>query len=412
VDRREWLMSAGAGAGAGALLAACAAQGASAAPGKPAGIGSKADFPLAATRTYLNNASVHPISVQAAYAAKDYLVRRSEGGQPPDYDVSPRVKQTFAELINGDPAGVSYVTSTVVGENLVVAGLGIPRGSGNVVTDALHFEGSLYLYGSLAKQGVDVRIVKPKDWRIDLADVERAIDQNTRLVAVSLVSFLNGFQHDINGLAELAHAHGAHLYVDIIQGAGAVPFDVRASGADFCACATYKWLMGDFGLGFFYVRPELLDSVMPRVQYGWRQYQDFEYHMLPYDSPGPYPASWQTLAGAPGHFEMGTFGRTVEACLTHSLSYIQQLGVGNIQAHAQSLTQRLQQELPRMGYAPLTPPASRSPIVSFVVQDPDALRARLERANVEIKVEQHYMRISPSIYNDQGDIDALLNALS
>jgi selenocysteine lyase/cysteine desulfurase len=50
--------------------------------------------------------------------------------------------------------------------------------------------------------------------------------------------------------------------------------------------------------------------------------------------------------------------------------------------------------------------------VSFVVQDPEATAARLDRARVEVKLAQHYMRVSPSIYNDQGDVDALLNALA
>jgi selenocysteine lyase/cysteine desulfurase len=405
MDRREWLL------GTGAWLAAGHEPGPGPAADAPA-LGGKADFPYTRTRVYLNNAAFHPLSVQAARAARDYLARRTEGTKEPDWDVSADVKQAFAALINGERSGVSYVASTMVGENLVVAGLGIPRGSGNVVTDALHFEGSLYLYGSLQRQGVDVRMVRPRDWRIELADLERAIDRNTRLVAISLVSYLNGFQHDAKAVAQLAHAHGAHLYVDIIQGAGAVPIDVRGSDIDFCACATYKWLMGDFGLGFLYVRPDLLERVMPRVQYGWRQFENFEYHMLPHDSPGPYPASWTTVPGAPGYFEMGSFSRTAEACLTHSIPHIQRVGVDRIQAHVQSLVQRLQKEIPALGYDPLTPVESRTPIVTFAVKDPAAVAARLKKANVEVKVEQHYMRISPSIHNDQGDVEALLNALS
>ena len=404
MDRREWLF------GSGALLAA--GREPSVIPPAAAEFGSKTDFPYAQTRTYLNNAAFHPMSVQAAAAAREYLARRTEGSEEPAWDVSAGLKKGFAALINGQPAGVSYVTSTMAGENLVMAGLGIPGGSGNVVTDALHFEGSLYLYGSLQRRGVDVRIVRPRNWRIELEDLERAVDRDTKLVAISLVSYLNGFQHDAKAVAALAHAHGAHLYVDIIQGVGAVPIDVQESGIDFCASATYKWLMGDFGLGFLYVRPELLDRVMPRVQYGWRQFEKFEYHMLPYDAPGPYPASWQLVPGAPGYFEMGTFSRTAEACLTHSLEYIQRLGVDRIQAHAQSLVQRLQKEIPGRGYEPLTPVESRSPIVTFAVKDPAAVASRLKRANVEVKLEQHYMRISPSIYNDQADVDALLNALS
>ena len=74
-------------------------------------------------------------------------------------------------------------------------------------------------------------------------------NMRTKLVAVSLVSMINGFQHDLKALCDIAHSRGALVYADIIQGAGAVPIDVHAWGVDFCACATYKWLMGDFGVG-------------------------------------------------------------------------------------------------------------------------------------------------------------------
>ena len=404
MNRREWLAGAAASVGAAKARAASASS--------ASGLPGKADFPLAEGRTYLNNAGYHPMSVQAARAVQDYLERRTEGPKEPDWDVSARVKENFAALVNARPAEIAYVTSTMAGENLVVAGLGLARGGSNIVTDALHFEGSLYLYDSLSARGVDVRVVRPREWRIDPRDLDRAIDRDTKLVAVSLVSFLNGFQHDLKAVSDLAHAKGAFVYADIIQAAGAVPIDVAAAGVDFAACASYKWLMGDFGLGFFYVREDRLDRVLPRVQYGWRQFEDFQYHMLPLDPPGQFPATWRQRGGAPGHFELGTFSRTAEACLAHSLPLIRRIGPEAIQAHAQSLTARLQKELPALGYEPLTPAESRSPIVAFVVKDPEAVRVKLSRARVEVKVEQHYIRVSPSVYNDQGDVERLLNALS
>jgi selenocysteine lyase/cysteine desulfurase len=373
-------------------------------------LASKDDFPLARTRTYLDNAAYHPMSVQAARAARDYLDRRSSGSREPDWEVSARVKAGFARLVNARPGTVCYVQSTMAGENLALATIGFEPGAGNVVTDALHFEGSLYLFGSLREQGADVRIVKPRGGRVVMDDLDRAIDRDTRLVAVSLVSFLNGFEHDLKAVSDLAHARGAYVYADVIQAAGAVTIDVQASGVDFCACASYKWLMGDFGLGFFYAREDLLDR-MPRAQHGWRQLASFEYHMLPHDDPGPFPASWKTVPGAPGRFELGTFSRTAEACLAHSLPYILETGVAKIQAHARSLTARLHRELPRLGYETLTPPECGAPIATFVAKDPEATKARLARAGVAVKVDQHYMRVSPSVYNDQADVDRLLEAL-
>jgi selenocysteine lyase/cysteine desulfurase len=105
------------------------------------------------------------------------------GGQA----VKDDVKARFAALINARPAEISFIQSTMMGENLVVSGLGLPASGGNVVTDALHFDGSMYLYGSLKAHGLDVRTVRPRNWRIELADLEQVIDKKTKLVALSLV---------------------------------------------------------------------------------------------------------------------------------------------------------------------------------------------------------------------------------
>jgi selenocysteine lyase/cysteine desulfurase len=409
LNRREWLT------GAGSLVATTQVRGALRATLATPGLPNKVDFPIVRNGTYLNNAGFHPLSSPCARAGLEYLNRRAEGtvpGKHPMSDAQLEVKSSFAALINAYPSEISCVPSTMVGENLVVAGLDIPRTAGNVVTDALHFEGSLYLYRSLQEQGLDLRIVMPRDWRIDLKDLEKAIDRNTKLVAISLVSFLNGFQHDLKAVCDLAHSRGAYVYADIVQAAGAVPINVHEAGVDFCSCSSYKWLMGEFGLGFFYVRENLLDRIIRRTQYGWQQFTDFEYHFLPYDQPAKSPFTWRQLSGAASRFEVGTMSNTTVACLTTSLKYIQELGVGNIQAHTQSLTQRLQRELPRLGFEPMTPPESRSPIITFVVKEPTAVVSRLNKANVKVKVDQHYMRISPSIYNDEMDVDKLLSALS
>src|SRR4029453_15585674 len=160
----------------------------------------------------------------------------------------------FADLINAKPSEVAYVSSTSAGENLVVQALALVRRfDGNVVTDGLHFEGALLHLLELKKQGLDVRVVKPtKEYRIDFKDLEKVVDKKTKLIEVSSASMYNGFQHDLKKVCDLAHAHGAYVYADIIHSAGAEPFDVKATGVDFAACSTFKWLVGDFGLRFFF----------------------------------------------------------------------------------------------------------------------------------------------------------------
>jgi selenocysteine lyase/cysteine desulfurase len=374
----------------------------------------KTEFPVVKAEVCLNNARWHPIGQGATRAIQQYLdYKAGGGGSDADYGggLQTRAKEQFAKLIHARPSEVSFVPSTTVGENLVAAALGLPHVGGNVVTDALHFEGSLYQYGELAKQGLEVRIARPKEWRIDPHDLDRLIDRKTKLVAVSLVSMINGFQHDLKALCDLAHSRGAKVYADAVQAVGAIPVDVRASGIDFLACSSYKWLMGDMGLGFLYVREDLLEG-LPRAQYGFRQLARMEYHVFPHDPPGEAVADWTPSESAGGHFEVGTVSNTTAACLTYSLDYIQQVGVANIQAHRQPLVDRIQRELPRLGFQPMTPPESVSPIVTFAKEDTRDLAMRLKRAHIDIAVYPHRIRISPSVYNDQADVDKLLEALT
>src|SRR5215472_12576977 len=375
----------------------------------------KGDFSIPEGVTYLNCAYTHPIPTAGLEALRAYGDRRArpEAVSRPLQKKPVDIKAEFASLINAKKSEISFIPNTSTGENLVVNGLDIPRSGGNVVTDELHFEGALlHLQALQLKAGLDLRVVKPREWRIELQDLERAIDKKTRLVEVSLVAMDNGFQHDLKPICDMAHADGAYVYADIVQAAGTTPIDVRACDVDFCACSSFKWLMGDFGLGFLFVKESLLDKVIQRTQYGYYQAQELESHFLPGDTPGAAPYSWQLSPDATGHFEVGTQAIGAGEVLAESLPYIRSLGVENIQAHRQPLLKKLREEMPRLGFQPLTPPESTSAIISFVVPNPDEVRKRLAKAQVNARVSERYIRISPSIFNDLSDVDRLLEALA
>src|SRR5438874_6842504 len=274
----------------------------------------KADFAIDEGYTYISGAFTHPMPIAAAQAYRDAVNRRATIGAPParryvasdSSQIVEDPRAAFAALVNAKPSEISYIPNTSTGENLVVECLGIKKFDGNVVTDALHFEGALVHLMELQKQGLDLRVVMPRDGRIDMKDLERVVDKKTKLVEVSLVSMYNGFQHDLKAVCDLAHAHGAYVYADIIQAVGAVPFDVRATGVDFAATATYKWLMGDFGLGFFYVREDLLGRVMQRPHWSYRSVSDADIHLSPFDPQSPKPVTWTPKNDASGYFELGT----------------------------------------------------------------------------------------------------------
>jgi len=383
-------------------------------PRGAAALPAKSDFAIPEGLTYLNCAYTHPIPTAGLEALRDYGDRRArpEAVSKPLQKKPIDIKAEFAALINAKKSEISFIPNTSTGENLVVNGLDIPRSGGNVVTDELHFEGALLHLQSLQQTaGLDLRVVKHRDWRIELKDLEKAINKKTRLVEISLVAMDNGFQHDLKAVCDLAHAHGAYVYADIVQAAGTTPIDVQASGVDFCACSSFKWIMGDFGLGFLFVKEALLDKVIQRTQYGYYQAQELESHFLPGDTPGTAPYSWQFIPGATGHFETGTPAIGAAQILSESLPYIRSLGVENIQAHRQPLLKKLREEMPRLGFAPLTPPESISAIMSFVVRNPEEMRKRLAQARVNVRVSDRFIRVSPSVFNDLSDVDRLLEAL-
>jgi len=384
-------------------------------PSRAPALPAKDDFVIPEGLTYLNCAYTHPIPKAGLDALRDYGDRRSrfQAVSTPLQKKPVDIKAEFAELINAKRSEISFIPNTSTGENLVVNGLDIPRSGGNVVTDELHFEGALlHLQALQQKAGLDLRIVKPRQWRIELKDLERAIDKKTKLVEISLVAMNNGFQYDLKAVCDIAHANGAYVYADIVQAAGTTPIDVRASGVDFCACSSFKWLMGDFGLGFLFVKESLLDTVLHQTQYGYYQAKEIESHFLPGDTPGAAPYSFQIFPDATGHFETGTPAIGAAQVLSESLPYIRSLGVENIQAHRQPLLEKLREEVPRLGYAPLTPPESTSALISFVVKSPEDVRKRLANARVNVRVAERYMRIAPSIFNDLNDVDRLLEALA
>jgi selenocysteine lyase/cysteine desulfurase len=364
---------------------------------------------------YMNSASQHPMSRAARDAADHYLdfKKFSAPGSYPFAEIRDRCRSNYAKLINAEPDEICFVQSTTVGENLVLKALGIPGRSGRIVTDELHFVGSMPTYLELAKRGMDVVTLRAsEDGAIDLAQYEEAINDDTVFVAVSLVSMLNGFQHDLEGLCEIAHARGAMVFADTVQAAGSVPIDAHGSGVDFTSAAGYKWLMGDMGLGFLSIRKDRLGS-LERPWWGSGQLERRSHLGFP-NPGGEGPVSeYEYRDSALGYFAMGTQANMVAAALDTSLQYLLDVGVERIQAYRQPMIDHLQDELPRLGFPTITPRGAGSSIVSFRHdQDPASLRNRLQERGVTITVAEHYFRVSLSVFNDMDDVNRLVSALS
>jgi selenocysteine lyase/cysteine desulfurase len=404
MNRREFL------AGAGSLAIAvkpffAAAQTTTRAGVFPASV--RADFPSVARETYLNSAAMHPVGTFAANAMKGVIDNRLFGPGEGRADFGARaqeeLKRKFGALINATPNEIAYIANTTDGENIVVMGLDLAKRQGsNIVIDELHFTSSLYMYKELEKKGVELRIVKHKNWKIDPEDMSRMIDRNTKLVSIALVSNVNGFMHDCKAVSAIAHARGALVFADIIQAVGAVPVDVKALGIDFASSGTYKWLMGERGIGFLYVREDLQGSVLPTTRYGHRQVANFNRAQL----------TWEPQPGA-ARYETGGIPVVLAAGVNAGIDYVNKLGLSNIRTHAKQLTDRLQTELPPLGLKPLTPRETETPIVAFELKDAAATSKMLQAGKVVGTVigNENRLRLAVSVFNTHEDIDRVVAVL-
>lgn len=383
----------------------------------------RSDFPIARERVYFNSASEHPISAHSARAMKEYIdylttdLTRAEWAAPrrevADFrDARLReIRPMFAKLINARPAEIAFVKSTQHGENIVVNGMDIQAAGGNVVTNDLHYESCLHNYRIRQQSGLDVRIVKNRNWRIDIRDIEKAVDRKTKLIATTLVSNVNGLLQDVKAMSDLAHAHGAYLFADIIQAAGAVPIDVQALGIDFASCSTYKWLMGLRGFAYLYVREDLQERVVKPKEFAG----GVRFNYAPWTSTpsSGVPDFGVTPRKGAAQYEIGNVSNVASYCQYESLRYIERLGIENIRSHVRPLTERLRKELPRLGYRCITPENNESPIVTFLVNDSKTAAERLRKANIELTLRfGNQMRIAVSVFNNSSDVDRLLEALS
>lgn len=367
-------------------------------------------FPWLDRETYINAARGTPLGAFGSEAIERYqtLCQLGYGDGRGDHfrEVMREIRGRFGRLIGAKATEIALVQCTKAGEQIVLDGLPGLRAGGNVVTNDFHFARSLHNLVGLRRTGIDVRIVRGVDWDVDPEAMREAIDDKTALVAVTLVSDVNGRVEPIRELADQAHAHGALVYADIIQAAGIVPIDVRAMGIDFAACSGYKWLFGLHGAGFLFVREEhqgraLEDRLFPgqldRNYPPWTE-------EAPADDPGlvGFEAPTDARRYEPGHLAYLGF-----CALYEGLGLVERVGVETLLGHSVALNTRLLGRIDLDRYPCVSPDRERSPIVTFQCRDPEGLRRRLDEAKIAVTVRGNLVRVSPALYNRAEDMDRL-----
>lgn len=374
-------------------------------------------FPRLARETYVDAAAGIPLGAFAEAGLRRYadFQRLGPDGGRGAYvaRVLRDLRGSFAALIGARPSEIALVHCTKAGEQTVLEGLDPGRHGRNIVTNDMHFSGSLHHLVGLLRAGVDVRIVRGREWDVSLEDMAAAIDDDTALVAITLVSNVTGRIEPIRDLADIAHAHGALVYADIIQAAGVMPVDVRAMGIDFAAANGYKWLYGVHGAAFLFVREELQGTALPdrlypgHVVYNYPPWVD---RADPAREPLVYEPPTDASRYQPGHVSYLGY-----CAVSEGIEFIRRHGTAATLAHSVALNGRLIDGVDAERYELLSPHVERSPIVTYRRRDGRRVEEALGAAGVTVSVlgpERNLVRVSPALYNDERDIDRVVEVLN
>src|SRR5262245_52726486 len=194
-------------------------------------------FPVTRSWAFFDHAAVAPLPRPAVEAIREWADDSAANGVATEARWLARVEEVrraFGALLGCDPLDVAFVKNTSEGVCFVAEGLTWREGD-NVVSVEEEYPANVYPWMNLAARGVELRRVRSRQGRIDVADLGDAMDGRTRLVALSFVEYASGFRNDLAAVAELCRRRGALFFVDAIQGLGAFPLDVQELGIDFLA---------------------------------------------------------------------------------------------------------------------------------------------------------------------------------
>ena len=362
-------------------------------------------FPACEGRAYLNCAAVAPGSARVQAAINAWLddhTAQGNMGSKEWWARTAEVRARTAELIGASPEELAFVKSTSHGLALVAEGLDWRTGDEVAVASALEYPSNVYAWKHLADRGVTLREIRVVDGAVTPESVEEAMGPRTRLVAVSSVQFASGHRTDVDAIGRLCRDRDVLFVVDAIQQAGAFPIDVKASGIHAMAACSHKWMLGLLGIGFLYVDRDLLPNLRPALV-GWHSVED------PFAFDGT-------------RFELRTdASRLEEAAPTFPMVYglgaavdmLLEAGVANTAAHITALLDRAASSLEAIGCEVSPAPEHRAGILMIKPASADVgalAEACLER-NIAVSVRRGRLRLSAHLYNNEDDIDALVEML-
>ncbi|MFZ5722795.1 MAG: aminotransferase class V-fold PLP-dependent enzyme [Pseudomonadota bacterium] len=363
------------------------------------------EFPLDPALIYLNHAGVGPWPARARAAVEAFAadnVRHGATHYPDWLAVERRLRGQLATLI-GAAAGddIALLKNTSEGISLVAAGLDWRAGD-NVVFSDQEFPSNRMAWEALAGRGVTARAVSLAGEDPEAALVA-ALDERTRVLAISAVQFGSGLKLDLARLGAACRANGTLFVVDAIQQIGALHFDVGTTLADVVIADGHKWMLGPEGVALFWVRPDIRDRIA-LSQFGW--------HMA--EHAGDYNRTDWTPARSARRFECGSPNMLGIHALSASLSLLEETGMAEIERRVLENADRLARgiaALPGWSLLSRREPRFRSGIVTarHAGGEHGTIFRSLREAGVICAERGGGIRFSPHYYLTAAQLDRTLD---
>jgi len=364
------------------------------------------EFPVLARRVYLNSGSYGALAKSVRAAAEAYLDDRDARGADWDAWVGKleAVRAGVARLLRALPDEIAITASASAGINSLASALEFAGPRNRVLVSDFEFPTGAQIWHAQERRGAVVQHVPPDaDGYLSAEQFAARIDERTRLVAVTMVCYRNGTRLDLPAIIQAAHRHGALVLVDAYQGVGTIDLDAHALGADFIVGGMLKYLLGTAGIGYLFVRRELIETLTP-CNSGWFAQRDIGAMNIYANDPSP----------SARRFEAGT--PPVPSCYSAEagLSLLLNVGVAAAEQRIRQLTRRCMERLAGIGWTSSTPDQDerRGPMVCIPSRDAAGLSRRLLERGIVTSPRADNARATFHFYNDDADIEALIAALT
>ncbi len=316
------------------------------------------------------------------------------------------VRDQMARVFAVDADEIAITGSASAGINAIASALDFGGGRNRIVLSNFEFPTGAQIWHAQEQVGAEVvHVAETGQGVVDIEGFRAAIDERTAIVALSHICYRHGGRlpdADIREICRIAHDAGAIVLLDCYQSVGSQPIDPRDLGVDLAVGGMLKYLLGTAGIGFLYVRRDLIETLSPRNS-GWFAQVD--------------PGAMDIFANRPSptarRFEAGTPPVPSLYGAQAGLDIVLGIGLDAIGEHVRSITRHAITRLAAEQIAIFTPDDDdrRGPLLALPSRDDAALVAALAEDKVITSSRDGKIRAGFHFYNDEEDVERLVAAL-